>query len=180
MLKFGKNLCPTKPVKIRENFMFKKILVAINSLETSNNILAAALFMAKASNAELMLLHVLSPYEAGYPDMRIQVSNNSLNLSNQESITSYLKQREKFEKKSLELLRSHLMQAIAMEIKAEMTQNFGDPKLSICDLARTWGADLIVMGRRANYDIKDAIHGSVSNYVLHNSQCAVFTIQHQD
>jgi nucleotide-binding universal stress UspA family protein len=67
-----------------------------------------------------------------------------------------------------------------MGIKAEMTQNFGDPKWNICDLARTWGADLIVMGRRANYDIKDAIHGSVSNYVLHNSHCAVLTLQHQD
>ncbi|MFB2836151.1 universal stress protein [Floridanema evergladense] len=160
--------------------MFKKILVAIDSLETSNNILAAALFMAKTSNAELMLLHVLSPYEKGYPNMRIQIINNSQTFTHQESITSYLKQREKFEEKSLELLRSHLMQAISMGIKAEMTQNFGDPKWNICDLARTWGADLIVMGRRANYGLKDAIHGSVSNYVLHNSHCAVLTLQHQD
>ncbi|MGA9378157.1 MAG: universal stress protein, partial [Phormidium sp.] len=91
-----------------------------------------------------------------------------------------LRQREKFESESLELLRSHLVQAIAMGIKAEMTQNFGDPKWNICDLARTWGADLIVMGRRASYDLKDAIHGSVSNYVLHNSHCAVLTLQHQD
>jgi nucleotide-binding universal stress UspA family protein len=160
--------------------MFKKILVAIDSLETSNNILAAALFMAKANNAELMLLHVLSPDEEGYPNINIQVSNNSLAVTHQDTITKYLKQREKFEKQSLELLRSHLVQAIAMGIKAEMTQNFGDPKWNICDLARTWGADLIVIGRRANYDIKDAIHGSVSNYVLHNSHCAVLTLQHQD
>lgn len=160
--------------------MFKKILVAIDSLETSNHILAAAFFMAKASNAELMLLHVLSPYEEGYPNMRIQVSNNSLSLSNQESIASYFKQRENFESQSLELLRSHFVKAIAMGIKAEMTQNFGDPKWNICDLARTWGADLIVMGRRASYDIKDAIHGSVSNYVLHNSLCPVLTLQHQE
>ncbi|MBE9229130.1 universal stress protein [Phormidium sp. LEGE 05292] len=160
--------------------MFKKILVAIDSLETSNHILAAALFMAKASNAELMLLHVLSPFEEGYPNMRIQIINNSQTFTHQETITTYLKQREKFESQSLELLRSHLVQAIAMGIKAEMTQNFGDPKLNICDLARTWGADLIVMGRRANYDIKDAIHGSVSSYVLHNSLCPVLTLQHQE
>lgn len=160
--------------------MFKKILVAIDSLETSNNILAAALFMANTSNAELMLLHVLSPDEKGYPNISIQVSNNSLAVTHQDTITKYLKQRENFESQSLELLRSHFMQAIAMGIKAEMTQNFGDPKWNICDLARTWGADLIVMGRRANYDIKDAIHGSVSNYVLHNSHCAVLTLQHQD
>lgn len=160
--------------------MFKKILVAMDSLQTSNDILAAALFIAKANNAELMLLHVLSPYEAGYPNMSIQVSKNSLTVTHQDSINSYLKQREKFESQSLELLRSHLVQAIAKGIKTEMTQNFGDPKWNICDLARTWGADLIVMGRRANYDIKDAIHGSVSNYVLHNSHCAVLTLQQQD
>lgn len=160
--------------------MFKKILVAIDSLQTSNDILAAALFMAKASNAELMLLHVLSPFEEGYPNISIQMSNNSQTVTHQETISTYLKQREKFESKSLELLRSHLVQAIAIGIKAEMTQNFGDPKWNICDLARTWGADLIVMGRRANYDLKDAIHGSVSNYVLHNSHCAVLTLQHQD
>ncbi|MFB2893499.1 universal stress protein [Aerosakkonemataceae cyanobacterium BLCC-F50] len=160
--------------------MFKKILVAMDSLETSNHILAAALFMAKTSNAELMLLHVVSPYEEGYPNISIQVGKNSQILTHKDSISNYFKQREKFESQSLELLRSHLVQAIAMGIKAEMTQNFGDPKWNICDLARTWGADLIVMGRRASYDIKDAIHGSVSNYVLHNSHCAVLTLQHQN
>jgi nucleotide-binding universal stress UspA family protein len=158
--------------------MFKKILVAMDSLENSNHILAAALFMATASNAELMLLHVLSPDEEGYPNMSVQVSKNSLTLTHQDSINSYLKRREKFETQSLELLRSHLLQAIAMGVKAEMTQNVGDPKWNICDLARTWGADLIVMGRRANYGLKDALHGSVSNYVLHNSHCAVLTLQH--
>ena len=159
--------------------MFKKILVALDSLETSNNILAAALFMAKTSNAELMLLHVLSPFEEGYPNMSIQMSKSSHLNTHQETISSYLKQRENFEQQSLELLRSHLVQAIAKGIKAEMTQNFGDPKWNICDLARTWGADLIVMGRRANYDLKDAIHGSVSNYVLHNSHCTVLTLQQE-
>lgn len=160
--------------------MFKKILVAMDSLEASNYIMTAALFMAQASNAELMLLHVLSPYEEGYPNMTLQLSNNYPVVTHQDSISSYLRQRESFESKSLELLRSHLVQAIATGVKAEMTQNFGDPKWNICDLARTWGADLIIMGRRANYDIKDAIHGSVSNYVLHNSQCAVLTLQHPD
>ncbi|MGA9381440.1 MAG: universal stress protein, partial [Phormidium sp.] len=71
--------------------MFKKILVAMDSLETSNDILAAALFMAKASNAELMLLHVLSPYEEGYPNMTIQVTNNFQTVTHQESISSYLR-----------------------------------------------------------------------------------------
>ncbi|HEY9301901.1 MAG TPA: universal stress protein [Phormidium sp.] len=108
------------------------------------------------------------------------MGKNSQTVTHQDSISSYLKQREKFENQSLELLRSHLVQAIAMGIKAEMTQNFGDPKWNICDLARTWGADLIVMGRRTNYDLKDAIHGSVSNYVLYNSHCVVLTLQHQD
>lgn len=160
--------------------MFKKILVAIDSLETSNHILAAAFFMAKASNAELMLLHVLSPYEEGYPNMTLQLSNNYPVMAHHDSISTYLRQRETFETKSLELLRSLLGKAIATDIKAEMTQNFGDPKWNICDLARTWGADLIVMGRRTNYDIKDAIHGNVSNYVLHNSHCAVLTLQRPD
>ena len=160
--------------------MFKKILVAIDSLEKSNHILETALFMAKASNAELMLLHVLSPYEEGYPNMTLQLSNNYPVVTHQDSISNYLRQRESFESNSLESLRSLLVQVSDTGIKAEMTQNFGDPKWNICDLARTWGADLIIMGRRANYDIKDALHGSVSNYVLHNSHCAVLTLQRPD
>jgi len=160
--------------------MFKKILVAIDSLENSSHIFETALFLAKVNNAQLMLLHVLTLYEEGYPKIGIQVSQNASAEGHQETINSYLKQREEFENQTLELLRSRLAQATSVGIATDLRQNFGDPKWNICDLAHTWGADLIVMGRRGHYSLKDTIHGSVSNYVLHNSHCAVLTLQHQN
>jgi len=52
-----------------------------------------------------------------------------------------------FEKQGLELPRSRTDEANAAGVNAEFTQNIS-PGRTICDLARTWGADLIVMGRR--------------------------------
>lgn len=150
----------------------------MDSSENSKDVFEAAIFLAKTSNAEIMLLHVLSPQEEGYPQIGLHYSLKHHARKPDDNISKYLKQWEEFESQGLKFLRSHLDRAIAVGIKAELTQNFGNPSWSICDLARTWGADLIVMGRRSHYDLKDALYGSVSNYVMHNSQCAVLALPH--
>ena len=43
----------------------------------------------------------------------------------------------------------------------------------ICELAKFWNADLIIMGRRGRSGLAEVFLGSESNYVLHHAPCSV-------
>ena len=64
-----------------------------------------------------------------------------------------------------------------MDVPAEFTQNAGDPGPVICSVAQTWGADLILMGRRGLSGLGELVLGSASNYVLHHAACSVLVMQ---
>lgn len=158
--------------------MFHKILVAIDSSEHSNQVFAQALDLAKATNASLMLLHVLSSEEEGSPNISM------IGLEYYPTTASLLpelhqKQWADYENRGLEMLRSYAEQAAAADISAEFTQNSGSPGRTICEVARTWEADLILMGRRGHSGLNELLLGSVSNYVLHHAPCSVLTVQGQ-
>lgn len=76
-----------------------------------------------------------------------------------------------------ELLQSYAQQATERGVKVTAENRFGDPGSWICDTARSWNADLIVLGRRGHRGLKEVVLGSVSNYVLHQASCSVMVIQ---
>jgi nucleotide-binding universal stress UspA family protein len=88
----------------------------------------------------------------------------------------YQKQWNAFKKEGIEMLQSFCSKANTQGISTEFTQNFGSPGRTICDLARNWGADLIVVGRRGHSGLTELFLGSVSNYVLHHAPCSVHII----
>jgi nucleotide-binding universal stress UspA family protein len=47
----------------------------------------------------------------------------------------------------------------------------------ICQVAKDWGAELIMVGRRGNSGLSELILGSVSNYVVHHAHCSVLIVQ---
>ncbi len=49
----------------------------------------------------------------------------------------------------------------------------------ICSLARTWNADLVVVGRRGLSRVNELLRNSVSNYILHHAACPVLVVHHQ-
>jgi len=73
----------------------------------------------------------------------------ALDISRSEWQTREIYREQWQAEKGLELPRSRTDEANAAGVNAEFTQNIGSPGRTICDLARTWGADLIGMGRRA-------------------------------
>ncbi len=157
--------------------MFHKILVAIDTSAISKNIFDEALILAKAVKANLMLLHVLSA-EEGMPNMPILSSVEYYPPPSGKSLEIYQEEWERYKQKSLGLLRSLTNEATAASVSTEFTQNAGSPGRTICDLARNWEADLIVMGRRGRSGLSELFLGSVSNYVLHHAPCSVFIVQH--
>lgn len=157
--------------------MYNKVLVAIDSSASSQQVFDAAVSLAKANNANLMLLHVLSEDEVGSPTPILPSLEYypSLNDKNWEL---YQEQRQACAKHGLELLRSHQEQAIAAGVSTEVTQLGGSPGRVICELARNWGADLIMTGRRGRRGLSELFLGSVSNYVLHHAPCSVLIVQY--
>ena len=157
--------------------MFSKILVAMDNSASSQTIFESALVLAKATEAELMLLHVLSLEEEGTPVSPLLSSLDYYTPVNDDIIQIYRKQWETFENRGLDLLRSRTDEATSVGVKTEFTQTPGSPGRTICELAQNWGADLIVMGRRGRSGLSELILGSVSNYVTHHAHCSVLTVQ---
>lgn len=157
--------------------MVNKILVALDSSDFARHVFDRALFLAQASNGKMMLLHVLSPEAEDSPVSPRIISMEMNSLASAELIRNYQQQWEAFELKCLDLLRSLTEQATAAGVPTEFTQIPGSPGRSICQLASSWEADLLVMGRRGRSGLSELILGSVSNYVIHHVKCSVFLVQ---
>jgi nucleotide-binding universal stress UspA family protein len=156
--------------------MFHKILVAVDRSENGEKVLDAAIALAKAAGASLMLLHVLSSEEEDCPIMPTLTTGEYYPVDGR-LFEDYQERWQAYEKKGLELLRSYTDKATAVGVSTEFTQNSGNSGRTICEMAQTWGADLIVIGRRGHSGLSELILGSVSNYVLHHATCSVLTVQ---
>ncbi|MDJ0615400.1 MAG: universal stress protein [Calothrix sp. MO_192.B10] len=156
--------------------MFRKILVALDRSDNAQQIYEHALSLAKVNNASLMLLHVLSHEENGSPyPPPFSYWNYSPQLSAQ-TWEFYQKQWETFKNEGLKILQSYAAEANTAGVSAEFRQILGNPGSVICDFARSWEADLIIVGRRGRSGLTEFFLGSVSNYVLHHAPCSTLTI----
>ena len=159
--------------------MFEKILVAIDNSTTSKQAFEQGVFLAKTTSASLMLVNVssLAGLDSGYPNLVMPIANSGYLAAQTEALQNYLQQWEIMKQQDLELLKSCSQAATDVGIVTEYAQIIGDPGKEICQLARSWGASLIVMGRRGNTGLSELIQGSVSNYVTHHAPCSVLTVQ---
>ncbi|MBF2000632.1 MAG: universal stress protein [Synechococcales cyanobacterium C42_A2020_086] len=147
--------------------MIQKILVPIHRGDAiGRHVFLEAVDLAKATGASLKLLHVLAVDEEDSPTF--------FNLLN---TPENRKRWEEFERPGLELLRSLSADAIQAGVPTDYTQTLGRPSHVICDIARVWGADLIMMGRRGLSGMSELLMGSVSNYVSHYAPCSVMVVQ---
>ncbi len=154
--------------------MFHKILVALDRGDTCANLFQKAVALAQATGAELMLLSVLTPESEDGLAMPASSGLDYYSLSMSEAMWEmYQANFEKYEAKGLERLRGFTEEAQAAGVRTEFTQTFGSPGRVICDLARTWEADLIMVGTHGRTGVSEMFLGSVSNYVMHHAPCSV-------
>jgi nucleotide-binding universal stress UspA family protein len=156
--------------------MFHRILVAIDQSDISLQAFETAIALAKTLNAELMLVHVLSPVETNYPSPIFAI-HGTYPMFRAEDVEFHLQQWQIVQDQSLEFLKAQTATATSAGIAAQFTQALGDPGSTICSLARTWNANLIIMGRRGYKGLNELFMGSVSNYVVHHAPCSVLTVQ---
>lgn len=156
--------------------MFNKILVAVDRSKSGKQVFEQSLSLAKLTSANLMLLHVLSPEEEGSPEALIFPNIDYYPGWNEQSFRLYQDNWQKFKTEGLEMLQSFSSQANTLGINTEFSQNTGNPGKVICEIARVWNADLIMMGRRGLSGLPELFLGSISNYVLHHAPCSVHII----
>jgi nucleotide-binding universal stress UspA family protein len=137
--------------------MFNKILVALDRSEKSQFVLVEALTLAKSVDADVLLIHVVSPME--------------------ERLRSAANQVREAEESGMLLLRSRAQQALELGVKTEFSQVTGDPGRTICRVAEDWGADVIILGRRERSGLSEMLLGSMSSYILHHAPCSILTVQ---
>jgi nucleotide-binding universal stress UspA family protein len=157
--------------------MFNKILVALNNSEVGQQVFEKALSLATATNAELLLLHIISPFDDNFLDASAMETQTTYGTSQIHNMEYYVGQWETLKQQGVEFLTLLNNQAIAQGITSDFTQELGDPSRIICDIARSWNADLIILGRRGLHGLSEFLLGSVSNYVLHHAPCSVLTVQ---
>jgi nucleotide-binding universal stress UspA family protein len=157
--------------------MFKKILVALENNQISLQVFDEALLLAKATNANLMLIHVMSPFDQHYINPVSVDPYSYYPTLHSEAIAQTLNQWDALKEEGIKFLSMLCKQGTQLGIETEFTQNFGEPGRIICEIAQNWQADLIIVGRRGRIGLSEFFLGSVSNYVLHHAPCSVLTVQ---
>ncbi|MGB3636698.1 MAG: universal stress protein [Rivularia sp. (in: cyanobacteria)] len=157
--------------------MFTKILVSIDNSDMTQHVFDEAVSLAKATGASLMLLHIISPLDEPYFDSLFMQPTILYSELHQEAQNKNLNDWEKFKQDKHNWLRSLCDSATSSGVKTEFTLNIGNPTTRICDISRSWNADVIVIGRRGHRGLSELFLGSVSNYVMHHAPCSVLTVQ---
>jgi nucleotide-binding universal stress UspA family protein len=156
--------------------MYRKILVALDQSPTRTYLLDKAISMAKAMKADLMLVHVLSAYEEGSPGLPVRAYHTYYPIADSIAWDTYQKRWETYEAEGIEELRKFAAEAMTQGVRTEFTQVAGDPGRVICDIAKSWEADLIVVGNRGRSGLSEFLLGSVSNYVMHHAASSVLIV----
>lgn len=156
--------------------MFNRLLVAIDNSDMSQYVFDEAVSLAKTNNANLMLLHVLNPLDEQYIDGTVIEPIIFYSEYQGESDKTYI-DWQNLKEKRLKWLQSECDRVKQLGMVAESNQYIGEASRTICNVARSWDADLIVMGRRGRRGLSEFFLGSVSNYVLHHASCSVLIVQ---
>lgn len=157
--------------------MFHKLLVAVDKTEMDQHVFDEAVSLAKATGAHLMFMHVFYPFDEQFFNADFVEPHVFYPTSYQEANNEYVKHWEKIKQEGIDFLTSLSSQASAEGLDTEYKLEAGDPGRMICQVARNWEADLIIVGRRGHMGLTEFFLGSVSNYVLHHAPCSVLTVQ---
>lgn len=130
--------------------MMEKVLVGTDASAAADLAVEAAADLAKAHDAELLVLYVKPPLDA----------REVFDPSKMPDPVAYLDRiGERFP-----------------DVKTRTRSEAGDPAETICDVAESEAADTIVVGNRGTHGKRRWFLGSVPNAVVQHSPCSVFIV----
>ncbi len=161
--------------------MYQKILVAVDDSQLSQQAFAEALAIATAFNAHLHLFHAVSLIDRLYPDITPLGSEIGYSaIAYEELLEQQQEQRTILERQGLELLQSLQQKATSMGVTTDFTQEIGQTERQICEFAKNWGANLIIVGSHGRTGLSEFFEGSISNYVAHHVPCSVLIVHNTE
>jgi nucleotide-binding universal stress UspA family protein len=156
--------------------VLQKILIATGDSPESAEIFKSGLTLAQKYDAQISILHVLNFFQNSFEALGNPSIGGTYPMMNDLVIQQYQKELQDREQQGMERLEAYGREATARNIKADIFQNIGDAGRTICETAKTYSADVIVMGRNQKSMLSEIFLGSTSNYVLHHAPCSVLVI----
>ena len=150
---------------------YKRILVALEEPPFSDEVFGRAAAIAQNSGASLLIVHALTTTIDS-----LEPNPSAYSESIQEFAERFQESRRLVELKLEEYGKSAIDRGIPTEWACEADK----PEKVILGRAKSWDADLIVMGRRGLRGLKEVLLGSVSNYVIYHASCSVLIVQQRD
>lgn len=154
---------------------YNKILVAVDQFQHSQVVFDHALDIAQKETAELMVFSCLKQYTPAELEDRVGTAPTGLDESEAIKIRRRLVDEEIAHTKSW--VNELAKQAETKHITVKTIVEEGLPGSKICELAKNWGADLLVIGRTRRSKFAERFLGSVSNHVVHDAPCSVLLIR---
>jgi nucleotide-binding universal stress UspA family protein len=152
---------------------FHKILVALDNSNSAENIFVQAIDLAHREESELLLFSCVQWAPSLYKD-----SLSGLGTIPEQDFSALDLEITQIElKKTKDRLEGYKQRAQQANVKASTVYNAGEPGFLICQHAKSWGAELILVGRRGRSGLTELMLGSVSSYVMHRAHCSVLVIQ---
>ncbi len=152
---------------------YRKILVAVDQYKHSMKVFEEAVELAKKENAQLFLLHVV---EQKTPDELMDRIGTYTDIEQTDSIRLLRQYNDQEVSQARAWLGELSEMARDRSVDVMETVEIGDPAELICDIAKRWKADLIVLGRTRRGELLDRFIGSVTNYVVHHTPCSVLLV----
>jgi len=133
-----------------------KILLAVDDSKFSEAAVQAVIARHKVQGLEVRVLHAAEPPT----------------LFTAPEMAEYIPPRESAEEaKAIAAKAADALRSAGVSVKSAVVQ--GDPKSVILDDAKSWGADLIVLGSHGRKGLDRFLVGSVSEAVLRHAHCSV-------
>jgi len=149
----------------------KKVLIALDYNPTAQKVAETGFSMAKAMNAEVILLHVISDpvyySSTEYSPIMGFTGNMDKVLLQLDSVDGLKNASQLFLDKSKHHLGDESIQTLVKE---------GDFAESILKVAKDLHADIIVMGSHSRKWLENIVMGSVTEKVLHHTSIPLFII----
>jgi universal stress protein A len=138
----------------------QNILVAVDFSDYSKTALQYATFLAEGFGATLTLVHAVEPYV--YPE------DLSAGFTIEEIDARWMQKH----KEKLEALRRTIKEGIPSTVVVTM----GTAWNQIVEMAKSWNADMVVIGTHGRTGLKHALLGSTAERVVRHAACPVLVV----